>query len=343
MSGREIFVFIDGTSCNYSNRTNIHRMFNLFKSQKKCKCLYHPGVASNSSLKNFQIFVASEIITEAIILYARLSDLDLTPDDHLYIFGYSRGAILARILAQMVTNSEALETVIKQTDHPYHVGKRSVDFLGLFDPVIGKPYFFERRAFERNAHLNPQILGFTEIVAMDEGFSPYASEAASVNRKKRPKANQNVAQPIYSAHDLGNNEARLVKNRNHILVPGVHGDIGGQNSDLMISTHATLTMLDTLLISSPSLMNIICQTGLRDLKSNLDIVDTFQIGKNTPLFKKLLQKKRAFNKLPGMELHSLSDTIVGKSVTKFNLLNRNKKYEIPKNIDDLPRRKYSRV
>lgn len=340
MSGRKIFFFIDGTSCNYSKRTNIHRMHKLFEKQPDCHCLYHLGIAANSSLKAVQVFIASEMVSEAVTLYARLSDLNVCNNDRLYIFGYSRGAILARMLAQMITNTEALETVIKHTDHPYQVMKNTVNFLGLFDPVIGLPYFFERKAFERMAYRNPLIQSFTEIVAVDEGFCLFASESLPATYKPPKIKPDNIVRPIYSAHELGNDEGRLVKDRKHILIAGVHGDIGGQDPDLTIATHATLTMLDTLFISNPETFKAVNTDLLKGLKSNISIADPIIIGAKTATYKKILQKKRSFSLVDGMELHPVSDKLVGKKVTKYNLLNFTKKYSIPTTCSSLQRKQY---
>ena len=120
-------------------------------------------------------------------------DAHYRPGDKLALFGYSRGAALARKFAAMLLD-----------DHPNCV----VSFLGAFDTVAAMGGFHRRGekissdvVFE-NGTLNPRIEKAVHLLAVDEGRVTFT--------------------PTLMNKD-DDNPQRILE----VWFPGVHGDVGG--------------------------------------------------------------------------------------------------------------------
>ena len=130
------------------------------------------------------------------ILREALGDFEAAgyqPDDKLVVFGFSRGAALARKFVSMLLAADA---------------EREVSFLGVFDTVAAMNGIHRKGdkissdvVFE-NGTLNARVKKAVHIVALDEDRVPFSPTL--INRDP-------------------NDRARIVE----VWFPGVHSDVGG--------------------------------------------------------------------------------------------------------------------
>lgn len=164
-------------------------------------------------------------------------------EDQIYVFGYSRGAIIAQAFCRVISgvgilHSDALDEYAKvwkvATDPKASrniidrsklsatpgSGRQVVNFLGLFDPVFAGSKLFVTPEFKRlssgaGADVPSEVFYNVVCLALDETrrkFLPFVWE-------KR-------------------NSAKLCQ----IWLPGVHGDIGGVNDNSIFGKIALLEM-----------------------------------------------------------------------------------------------------
>ena len=158
------------------------------------KSLYYPGVGTRGNFfkRLFRSMFAS--LAPDVILKEITDDLEATwePGDTLYVFGFSRGAAIARILCSQLAKDTRFPGI-------------QVEFLGVYDTVaaFGIPNLDSDEKpvsdvlFENNA-ISPVIKNAVHLVALDE------------NRKAfRPT--------------LMDKDPRVKE----VWYPGVHSDVGG--------------------------------------------------------------------------------------------------------------------
>lgn len=337
MAGRTVLVLIDGTSCKFSTNTNIRRIFDTFDNSPNCRCLYHPGIGTNSYLNRFQTFIAAEIKAEAAFLYMRLADLDLDDDDTLIILGYSRGAIIARMLAQCITTEAAIRSMIDIADVPSGIKKMKVDFLGLFDPVIGWPFLFNRAAYDHNAYLNEHISNYVEIIAGDEGFVIFPLDSPTVKKPRRPqpKGPKQYAPVVRvsSKTDLEHKDTALVGVRKHLVMPGLHGEVGGQSDALKVAYHSLLAMLSQLIGRVPHLRSLASDRKLNEFVASVELEDPPHVGANAGLGRKILRNRRRIRSVDDVVVHELMDDFDGEKVSNHKLFGSWRPYTVPKELE----------
>ena len=118
ISQRKLAVFLDGSANNYQTRSNVRRLFELVANQDRpgIAVYYQEGVGglthrlTGSPLSPGSMF-GSGIGRDVMQAYQFLAenyraggeqDRPAGTDDQVYIFGYSRGAYTARVLAGMM-------------------------------------------------------------------------------------------------------------------------------------------------------------------------------------------------------------------------------------------------
>jgi len=208
---------------NISNILKIHlfaggNLENMAQAIEGQHSFYYPGVGVRGSFfKRFwrQAFAAK---APEIIMSEALEDLEQVyeKNDRLYIFGFSRGAAIARLFASRLAKN-GIQTANGSLDpHPV------VSFLGVFDTVaaFGKPNLDKATrpvsdvVFE-NGTISPIIRNALHMVSLDENRLAF-----------RPT--------------LMNQETRV----NEVWFPGVHSDIGGGYDKDGLSDNALSYMLD---------------------------------------------------------------------------------------------------
>jgi uncharacterized protein (DUF2235 family) len=179
---------------------------------------YYPGVGVRGSFFRRLWRQAFAAKAPEIIMSEALEDLEQVyeQNDRLYIFGFSRGAAIARLFASRLARN-GLQTSNGNLDpHPV------IPFLGVFDTVaaFGKPNLDKATrpvsdvVFE-NGTISPIVRNALHLVSLDENRLAF-----------RPT--------------LMNDEPCV----NEIWFPGVHSDIGGGYDKDGLSDNALSYMLD---------------------------------------------------------------------------------------------------
>lgn len=341
---RNVFVLIDGTMCSSETGSNIIRIQEAVESHPDNEWLYSEGVASLSAFKGLQTILPTELATEASNLYKMLSIMNVTEDDRLFIIGYSRGAIIARILAQMITGDEAFRQVMGFSDRARKVVKRTtVDFLGLFDPVRGWPYPLPILGYDKKAQNNAAIKNISEIISIDEGFIFFKSDS-SISNKKRVKSKYRVLQKLSQTRETSKDKENMGKSmipassRQFCLFPGVHSDVGGQKSNIALSISSTITMLAEITAAFPDVRITFNTDVISNLQRDLDTHSDIVIGQKTGFLRRTFSFPRRLYPDENTTLHPLADEIHGEpriaKHLKFSFL---RKYSVKKQYLCCPR------
>ena len=218
---RKHLVFIDGTGNDPSadgKRTNVHRLSEWIVNDSITQYVsYHEGIGSGADEPNpvSALFRktggkgADRIMNQAYLQLVK----DYWPGDKLFLFGFSRGAAIARMLANKIAK-EGIPEKGWECSHEYKVNgkilldhlelegeRRKIDrieVLGLWDTVVSLGIF--ERLFEPAPMLGiPSIVGKVyHYVSIDENRIPF--------------------RPTLVERDQGVEE---------IWFPGVHSDVGG--------------------------------------------------------------------------------------------------------------------
>ncbi len=191
---------LDGTN-NYPDGgyTNIQRLFRMLKRDHEQLTYYQPGVGTlepGSVLSTFAkralmtidsmsaIFIERHVCAAYRYLMSNWQD-----GDELYLFGFSRGAFAARVLAGMLTRvgllhrgfDEMVPFAWKAYLAPWqrgddagarfrrHYGRfiKDIRFIGLFDSVsaVGLPWMPQRFSYTFD---NPRVRCVRQALALDE-------------------------------------------------------------------------------------------------------------------------------------------------------------------------------
>jgi Uncharacterized alpha/beta hydrolase domain (DUF2235) len=246
---RNLLFFIDGTELSadakranedYSNVYSLNLLFGSRDSAGMPQIMfYYPGIGSTLNMPYFYSKLFARGLKEnALQLYVNICS-NYEPGDKIYIFGFSRGAIIARILSSLIGKigiifpehidalksgwnlyeNNSLDSVIDNRfeGHRFPNSKKDIiQFLGLFDAVSG-PH--DIVGLKVNDNKLPASVSFgAHILAMDEHrylFSP------SVFEEKTRKIEQ-------------------------IWIPGVHSDIGGVYKENYFGQISLMTMIDRI-------------------------------------------------------------------------------------------------
>lgn len=211
--------------------------------------IYLAGVGTATQSGRLRAGVLGQGLDELILqAYINLVS-NCAPGDKIYLFGFSRGAVVARALTNLISTSgllladsspmieDAWRYFIDDKRSTDYLSKRdgnihkdvSIEFLGVWDTVSGP---FNEKDLDR-FRFSGTLLGSivktgVHIVAMDEtrgDFSPILWKG-----KSRP---DQVLEQIW--------------------MPGVHADIGGGYRRSFLSTVSLLLMIDRLAQHCPEL------------------------------------------------------------------------------------------
>ncbi|WP_300051078.1 DUF2235 domain-containing protein [Sulfitobacter sp.] len=249
--GREVFVLIDGTGCTLATGTNVGRLVQLVDNASY-RHSYQIGVGTISRTRLLDRLFAPNLEPEAYQIYNRLLDMQLETTDRLHIIGYSRGAVIARILALAIVSSSALKAIVGAVEVPQSIAA-NVAFLGLVDPVVGWPRLHSRRVKDHQAVWEQKIGCYLELIALNEPRALFRSDNHWASKRVRSKAKKFTSTASFqSAEDRANAMKMhfLRRTRKTIFMPGRHSDVGGQQSDAFIASHALLTLLEELVAAS---------------------------------------------------------------------------------------------
>jgi uncharacterized protein (DUF2235 family) len=263
---RHFILLIDGTWVSASRKKINESVSNIYKINL---CLpmynehgeaqvvfYYAGLGSETESANHVDQLRGGALGEGLERQIEEAYTNLVSNfdrnDQIYIFGFSRGAVSARVVADLISTYGVLKTSkISRypemwshylSDVPDDAARDAirgdcnrgamVQFLGVFDTVLG-PAFLDvgeektdlRQKFFTNREVPEKVKAAVQILAMHETraeFDPVAWSGISKNVKQR-------------RHFL-----------EQIWMPGVHSDIGGGYTQDFLSDISLLTMLDRL-------------------------------------------------------------------------------------------------
>lgn len=249
-SYKHLIILVDGTwnsaaRGTYKDITNIFRLNHVFDTDDKNKnpqiTFYIPGPGTRGWTDKklggaFGIGI-DEIIKEAYVNLA--SNYDEAggekESDKIYLFGFSRGAIVARALSGLISKCGLLyprsvdrfwqvwENFISPHPHPefkediapYINDNVKIEMVGVFDTVLGRSYShdnFVTKIRFKDYNLEPLVKTGVQILSMDDNrrrFLPIIWD--------RYNSGQNGGSP-------SDGDIQTIK---QIWMPGVHADIGG--------------------------------------------------------------------------------------------------------------------
>jgi uncharacterized protein (DUF2235 family) len=243
-SARHLVVLVDGTWVSSSNLDAKHGYSNVYwlnlyldthtKNNEAQIAFYLPGLGSlqSGTKKVVQGVLAEELPQDVEKAYINICSnyMDANEEsvgDKIYLFGFSRGAVIARLVASLICEYGLLHASKVQhfrllwnryvgtsdlSDEEFDKFRRQnchdakIEFLGAFDTVFGtyggsddtvlKSHFFKNRALPK------KIKNACHILALDETRSAF--------------------KPV-----LWNAEDPLSKRLEQVWMPGVHSDVGG--------------------------------------------------------------------------------------------------------------------
>ena len=265
---RHLILLIDGTWASSTKKIARQRYSNIYwlnlffethnsrestTSQEAQLSFYIPGLGTwATGTKKYSIGAfASELARDVEQAYINIcanytspykNDYDeLVAGDKIYLFGFSRGAAIAHLVARIISDYgilhagkielfpriwrhlvglEELDVVRFRKDY---CTDAEVEFLGVFDTVLGsyrgRDYEAIKRLFASECVLPERVKYALQILAMDETRQDF-----------RPVLWRNVPKA----------ETRL----SQVWMPGVHTDIGGGYERAALSRMSLYLMLD---------------------------------------------------------------------------------------------------
>jgi uncharacterized protein (DUF2235 family) len=299
---KHIILLFDGTwnsaaTGRYRDITNIFRLNIAIKDFDRAGIpqivFYIPGPGNrglfDQELGGIFGQGIDQIVREA---YVNLSS-NYCNGDTVYIFGYSRGAIAARALSCILAeagllktkhlhklaevwqhfvdiNRSAKERISKDEVRNYvHEITPSIQFMGLFDSVLGRDYRIPTRFSElvfANNTVSPLVRNGVHLLAIDD--------------------NRRIFAPMLWGARNGDQHIE------QIWVPGVHADIGGAGPPSFISTACLLTMIDRIESKTPLYLE---EAFIEDRCERLKHLDDIRISneRKSALMKALRYRDRS--------------------------------------------------
>lgn len=229
---RNLVLCFDGTDNKYgANNTNVVRLYSMIdRSRPNQTAYYQPGIGTMTPIGMYAR-VKRKIARVVDLAMANLLDdhveggyrflmRNYQPGDRIFLFGFSRGAYTARVLAGMIHKvgllSQGNEELIPFAWNLYAKGptdqisagfsatfssKAPIYFLGLWDTVSSVSWAWHPRVYAYT-HDNPSVQFVRHAISLDERRQRFAQNTWTDKR--------------HSGQDV-----------KEVWFAGVHSDIGG--------------------------------------------------------------------------------------------------------------------
>lgn len=163
--GKNIVIFSDGTGQKggVNNNTNVYKLFNMIEDRTNRQIAYYdPGLGTNG--EGIAGLIGGKGFSRNILDCYRFLFENFQADDHVYLFGFSRGAATVRSLSGFIhlfgilpisradiieeafdiykiSNKEKREEKAKEFIAKHHTMWCKIKFVGVFDTVaaLGLP------------------------------------------------------------------------------------------------------------------------------------------------------------------------------------------------------------
>ena len=282
-------IFFDGTGNNGINAgsanrpsnnnesykgapTNIYKLFNMFNGNYK---IYIEGIGTvtGSEDSNFamatclnppdaQGYSADDKLQKANTFVDNLVN-DKNTDYHFYIYGFSRGSMLAREFCNQLVAS-------------YPTANVSIKFLGVFDTVESKPF----NTYDMT--LPQQVENALHICAINECRFFFPLTGFFENSKNMQDTKTEIGGAVWK----------------EIFVPGAHADVGGGYLQAPQSVYVS-----TDFINAGDLQNYVSdvRNTKTDAEGNKiwdQLLSDFQVEKGLVLSQAYVSRELVLNTLP---------------------------------------------
>lgn len=247
---RKVFVLVDGTNCSIHSNTNISKIRRLSDSAGYEKNYSH-GIGVASSTKIRDVIFAPNFEQKALEILQALLDLNLSVEDKIYIFGYSRGAVIAKTLAMCIVSPNERKAAARNSGS-FGTVLASIEFLCLFEPVLGWPRFQKSLVKSNEVVFENRVKNYLELVAYDENRAYLPSDSYSESRSEKARRNEaSSSRNVVTTEDRDTalRDLGLLKTRKCVWFPGRHEDVGGHGLELL-GAHSLATALEELLTSA---------------------------------------------------------------------------------------------
>ena len=263
---RKLIICIDGTGNQISDQqTNVLKLYRCLRVNSDTqKVLYVPGVGTNSSqsvigkwtqkLKGLQGLAFGLGLEDDVLTAYRFLCAQYQEDDQILIFGFSRGAYGARVLAgfmnnfgllpesqlhlaprafrayRKITDADASDSVdktyqnLREYEQVLHVRHVPIRFLGLFDTVSSIVRF---RRMWHNLTNHGSLLEMGTHASVDENPSvEMVRHALAIDERRSMFRAQHWRPSAYYGNRFKRGDPKR-QDVEQMWFPGYHSDVGG--------------------------------------------------------------------------------------------------------------------
>jgi len=282
-------IFFDGTGNNGINAgsadmpsvnnesykgapTNVYKLFNLFSGNSK---IYVEGIGTltGSEDSNFamgtcanppdaQGYSSDDKLQKANAFVQNVVN-DKNVDYHFYVYGFSRGSMLAREFCNRLV-----------ADYP--TGNVTIKFLGVFDTVESKPF----NTYDMN--LPQEVENALHLCAVNECRFFFPLTGFFENSKNMQDTKIETAGSVWK----------------EVFVPGAHADVGG---GYLPAPQSVYISTDFMNVSDLQDYVSKVRTAKTDAEGNKiwnSLLSGFQIEKGVVLSQAYVSRRLVFNTLP---------------------------------------------
>lgn len=344
---RHLVSLIDGTwltptlVAGGNINSNVHRI-NLFLEDAKDRggnaqiVFYSRGLGAVSGIRKFTAGgFASGIKEEIEDVYINIAS-NYVNGDRIYLFGFSRGAVIARVVAGLISNVGLLNSweldrfpniwaLYKNGGVPddapppeYCQPKAKVEFLGVFDTVYGgndTPEMVEKRLKFCGKRLSANVNHAVHILTIDEQrpfFGPLLWEQSDNHKYLK-----------------------------QIWMPGVHGDVGGIYPADLLGRVSFITMIDEAISNTDLAFESKRINRMKDsIKEDLDS-KKFSVGQEWTKLWRIISLNRKQYRVPPKTAscqyrHVITDILCGQISINMRAERTQRKYDVRDEFKRLP-------
>jgi hypothetical protein len=296
---------------------------------------YSRGLGAVSGIRKYTAGgFASNIKEEVEDVYINIS-ANYVEGDKIYLFGFSRGAVIARVVAGLISkvgllSSWHLDKVPKiwelyedespgKSDHAkeYFQSGAKVEFLGVFDTVYGG-----NNTPEKTRHvlkfvgkrLSNNVIHAVHLMAIDE------------------------QRPFFRSLLWENSDTHT--SLKQIWMPGVHGDIGGIYPAVFLGDVRFLTMVREVQSKTPLAFDEDRLRGVADVLKKFSIEGNVSINQEWTRFWKVISLGLKHHRKPPPEAsqqyrHFITDKLIG-NLVNMRAERKRPTYDVPNEFKGLP-------
>ncbi|GJD40819.1 DUF2235 domain-containing protein [Methylobacterium bullatum] len=361
---RHLIYLIDGTwlwagsDRSLDRYSNIYRL-NLLLEQEakdgKAQIVYYSrGLGSISGMDKYRSGGFSYGIDANIAdIYLNICS-NYEPGDKIYLFGFSRGAVVARALTGLLSLGILDAKHINLFEHVWRdfTGKDDVSFLGAPEETSAHRNIGEYKSKCSDVEPSIEFVGAFDTVSGGYGLAEVAQVLRLGQRRLLPNVKNAVHimaidetrkffRPTLWAGRQVSQEIKRNKTSAHfeqIWMPGVHSDVGGAYADRYLGDLSLLTMIDRLIAKTDLSFDKNSYHKIHGTLSVPYMGDFIRIHNERTKYWKYLSRKNDYRQVDEnieQSLHPFCGKLNG-SVVLYKNERSNHIYKLPSNFTNLP-------